>query len=510
MVRELTVAQMRVALYIRVSTDEQANEGFSIEAQKRRLISFADSQDWNIADIYIDDGYSAKDLKRPEMKRMIDDVKDQKFDVVLVYRLDRMTRSTTDCDYLLKLFEMHQVKFQSSSESFETRTATGRLFIRLVADIAQWERENIAERVRFGMEQKAHEGKRPGGRVPFGYDAEEKQIPEEVELIREIRNLYMYGDSSGKLLGFDKIARTMNVKGKLRRGFEWSGATVQTTLENPYYAGIIRYGTKLANGKYPIRKKEERVHCIESTGSHEVIWSQEEFKELISLMKSRGGSGYSRKQEYWFTGTLRCGRCGSSMGGRLTTARSLKDGTIIRTAYYMCQKRRDGRSCDMPMFRQVHVEQLVMDYIDRIRADHRVTLKESGKLRIETKSNQKMIQDLQRELANMNERRKKWQYMFVESLITSDELRLRMAEESKKEETIREKLKELNHYANPSTAITEQLIEMSEIWPMLNDQERGEVIRTVFGEIVLYTPLAKIKGVKGMTFESSIKSVKYR
>lgn len=501
---------MRVALYIRVSTDEQAEEGFSIEAQKRRLISYADSQDWEITEFYVDEGFSAKDLNRPQMKRMLQDVVEKKFDIVLVYRLDRMTRSTSDCDYLLKLFEQNQVKFQSSSESFETRTATGRLFIRLVADIAQWERENIAERVRFGIEQMVIEGKKPGGPISFGYDKKQIQIPEEVELIREVRRLYMEGDSiSGQSLGFMSIAKYMNQRGKLRRGHEWSSATVQSTLENPYYAGIIRLGSKLPNGKYAARKREERVHTIDSIGAHEPIWTQEEYQAHVNLMKRRGGSGYSRKKEYWFTGVLRCGKCGSAMNGRLTTKRSLKDGTAIRTAYYYCQKRHDGRSCDMPMFRQVHVEQLLMDYIEKIRLDQRALLKESGKIKNEVQQTEKKIKDLQRELSGIQERRKKWQYMFVSDLMTADDLRERTYEENEKEKMIRSTLTDLKQNMAPSSMVTQQLIEISELWPMLNDLERAEVIRTVFDEIVLFTPLGKIKGVKNKTFEAEIKSIKY-
>lgn len=107
---------MKAAIYIRVSTDEQANEGFSIEAQKRRLLAYADSQDWEIAEVYIDDGWSAKDLKRPEMQRMMKDVSNKLFDVVLVYKLDRMTRSSTDCDQLLKLLR----PIQSSSNPVQS------------------------------------------------------------------------------------------------------------------------------------------------------------------------------------------------------------------------------------------------------------------------------------------------------------------------------------------------------------------------------------------------------
>lgn len=241
---------MKAAIYIRVSTDEQALEGFSIEAQKRRLLAYADSQDWEVAEVYIDDGWSAKDLKRPEMKRMISDIQEHIFDVVLVYKLDRMTRSASDCDHLLKIMETYNVKFQSCTESFETRTATGRLFIRLVADIAQWERENTAERVRFGMEQMVMEGRRPGGPINFGYDKDEKLVEDEVMQIRMLRKFYLEGD------GIKGVAQKLNAMGFLRRGYKWTSFSVWYILDNPYYAGKLRYGGKKANGKYASRKKK--------------------------------------------------------------------------------------------------------------------------------------------------------------------------------------------------------------------------------------------------------------
>ena len=136
---------MRVALYIRVSTEDQAREGYSIQAQKNKLEAYCVSQGWDVVGFYIDDGYSAKDLDRPEMKRMLKHIEQGLIDCVLVYRLDRLTRSVLDLYKLLEIFEQHNCKFKSATEVYDTTTAMGRMFITIVAAMAQWERENLID-----------------------------------------------------------------------------------------------------------------------------------------------------------------------------------------------------------------------------------------------------------------------------------------------------------------------------------------------------------------------------
>lgn len=491
---------MRAACYVRVSTDEQANEGFSIDAQKRRLMSYADSQDWQVVDFYIDDGYSAKDLNRPNMKRMMDDIEQNKIDVVLVYKLDRMTRSTIDCDQLLRLFERSNVKFQSCTESFETRTATGRMFIRLVADIAQWERETIAERVRFGIEQMVLEGKRPGGVLPYGYDSAGNVVPEEATLIRLIRELYLKGE------GYKGIAMRFNREGKLRRDREWSQSTVAYTLENPFYAGIIRLGSKNSEGSYVNFKRDEKVNCLYGEGSHEPIFTKDEYEEHKAFMERKSNNGYSRQKTYWFSGVLRCGRCGSSMFGRLTTKRNRKNGETVRTPYYVCSKKHDGRTCDMPMFRQVHIEHLLMEYIEKTKVEYQELKEESDKLLKATEQRTDEVSDLKKELAKVAERKKKWQYMFVEGMISQEDVRSRILEENNKETELQREIWD-KQKLNSGLPKIKELLDLEKLWDVIDDDDKKEVIYTMFNRITVNTPLTNVKGVKNKYFEASLEEV---
>lgn len=161
---------MKCVIYRRVSTDMQVEEGISLDMQRLRLEQYAKSQGWVVVNDYCDEGYSAKNTERPAFQQMIKDMKKKQFDIILVYRLDRFTRSVSDLHSILKIMDEYNVKFKSSTEIFDTTTATGRMFITLVATLAQWERETTAERVRDSMHKKAELGLRNGAKAPMGYD----------------------------------------------------------------------------------------------------------------------------------------------------------------------------------------------------------------------------------------------------------------------------------------------------------------------------------------------------
>lgn len=241
---------MKVATYVRVSTDEQAKEGFSIPAQRERLRAFCESQGWEIVEEYIEEGWSAKDLDRPQMQRLLKDIKKGNIDIVLVYRLDRLTRSVLDLYLLLQTFEKYNVAFRSATEVYDTSTAMGRLFITLVAALAQWERENLAERVKFGIEQMIDEGKKPGGHSPYGYKFDKDFnctiIEDEANTVRMIYRMYCDG------YGYHSIAKRLNELGiKPRIAKEWNHNSVRDILTNDIYIGTYRWGNKVVLNNHP-------------------------------------------------------------------------------------------------------------------------------------------------------------------------------------------------------------------------------------------------------------------
>lgn len=188
----------RAAIYIRVSTQEQAQEGYSIGEQKERLIAYCKAHDWVIADIYVDGGYSGSNLKRPAMQKLITET--AKFDVVLVYKLDRLSRSQRDTLYLIEeIFMPNTVDFVSMQESFDTASPFGKAMIGLLAVFAQLEREQIKERTRMGRIARVKSGLYHGGGFnPIGYDYQNGKLtinPYEAEQVRKIFNWYLEGRS---------------------------------------------------------------------------------------------------------------------------------------------------------------------------------------------------------------------------------------------------------------------------------------------------------------------------
>ena len=250
------------AIYIRVSTDAQREEGYSIDAQKEMLTAYCVSKSIRDYEYYIDGGYSGSNLERPELKRMVDDIKQDKISCVLVYKLDRLSRSQKDTLFLIEdVFNPHGVDFVSLNESMDTSTPLGRLMLGILSAFAQLERENIRERTSMGMKERVKEGFwMGGGRVPFGYDYDPDKgilVPNsDADTVRKVYELYLKGYST------NAIARSLGLKyEKLARHI----------LMRKTNAGIIVY------------KGEE------FKGRHEPIISMETYERAMQAMAERAG-----------------------------------------------------------------------------------------------------------------------------------------------------------------------------------------------------------------------------
>jgi site-specific DNA recombinase len=285
----------RAAGYIRVSTDEQAEHGISLPSQKSRITSYCQSQGWNLHDLYMDDGYSGKDLNRPGISKLIDDVKEHKIDTIIVIKLDRLSRRQKDVLYLLEdIFEPNRVGFKSVSEPFDTTTPFGKAAIGMMAVFAQLERETIVERVRDGKKEAAKQGRFMGGYTPYGYKFNNKRLEIndlEAETVRLIFFEYLTG---GK--GYQYIADILNERHITTPGAspEWERGTVRAILKNSFYAGLIEHKGNMHKGQ------------------HTAIISEEDYFRVLKIKSIR--STYDPETKHGLlTGIIYCGECGARM-----------------------------------------------------------------------------------------------------------------------------------------------------------------------------------------------------
>ena len=453
---------MKVAAYIRVSTQMQVEDGYSLSAQRERLKAFAYSQGWEIVKFYVDEGLSAKDMDRPDLQRMLKGVREGIFDIVLVYKLDRLTRSVIDLDKLLTEFSKHDVMFKSSTEVYDTTTATGRLFIRLVASMAQWERENLGERVRFGMQEKAREGKWTVSTPPLGYDSKESELivnPSEAAVVKEIFSLYLSG------MGMHKIARNLNERGLYtKKGKAWAQSTIQYILTNPIYHGTTRYNYRLNKENY-----------FEVEGVVPSIISDEEY-QLTQQMIQKRRTVHPRQatSKYLFSKVLKCARCGKTLVGKSSNT---KRGEKVYFSYnYYCPNR--SRSlCDLPLINQTLFEQKFIGMISQWDAYQEANDILQNEVAASVEDHTESIQTLEKELKDIENRRSKWQYAWVQTMINDNDFQKRMNEENEKEKMLLKELSELKSVTtSPMESNPEIWSDLKENWHYMSDEVKKQFV----------------------------------
>lgn len=277
--------QTKAALYIRVSTDAQAEEGYSIDAQKEMLIAFCKTKRIDSYELYIDGGFTGSNIERPEMQRLVEDVKKGLYNIVIVYKLDRLSRSQKDTLYLIEdVFNLHNVEFVSLNENLDTSTPMGRAMLGIMSAFAQLEREQIRERTRMGMLERVKTGLwMGGGRIPFGYDySKEKGIlvkNNDSATVVKIYDLYLQGYS------MQSIANIV--------GLKYDRLVMQIILRKTNY-GVIEYNGQI----YP--------------GQHEPLITKETYDKTIEMVNARA-KRQTTQSNHLLTGLIVCGKCGAKI-----------------------------------------------------------------------------------------------------------------------------------------------------------------------------------------------------
>lgn len=275
----------KTALYIRVSTDAQYEEGYSVDAQKQKLEQYCRLKDITDYEFYIDGGWSGSNIDRPEIKRMIDEIIGGSVGAVIVYKLDRLSRSQKDTIFLLEeVFNPYNCSFVSLNENFDTTTPYGKAMIGILSVFAQLERENIKERTRMGMYERVRSGYwMGGGKVPFGYDYDANRdilVPNEhAEDVRQIFDLYLQGYSTTQL------AKMFDVSGDKH---------ITSILDRVTYLGKINFNGEIIDGL------------------HEPIIDEQTWNSVREERRKRSTKGIVTSS-YLLTGLIYCGKCGARM-----------------------------------------------------------------------------------------------------------------------------------------------------------------------------------------------------
>lgn len=311
---------MRVAIYVRVSTIEQFKEGYSITEQIARLTKFCEAKGWTVYKVYTDGGYSGADMERPALQEMIRDIGYGLFDAVLVYKLDRLSRSQRDTLEIIEdILLPSNIEFVSMTENLDTSTPFGRAMIGILSVFAQLEREQIKERMAIGIEGRAKEGKWHGAAFsPIGYEYENDElhiIPYEAMMVKEAFELF------AKRVPINRICNDFEKKGYKHRYGYFLAASMGKMLKNELYAGFIEKNGELYEAK------------------HEAIVSKELYDQCQAIFEERNKDNPNRKFSFKYNsalgGLLYCKHCGAKYCRTLGHVK--QDGT--KSAFYTCYSR---------------------------------------------------------------------------------------------------------------------------------------------------------------------------
>lgn len=439
------VNKIKAGLYARVSTDMQV-EGYSIDAQKELLVNFAKSKEYSSYKFYIDGGYSGKDLNRPAIQELMKDVENHEIDTVIVFKLDRISRSQRDTLYLIEeVFNKYNIGFISVRENFDTTSPFGKAMIGILSVFAQLERETILERTRLGLRKRAEAGLwRGGGKIPFPYDYDEKQgilvpNPEKVELLNKMITLYLDGSSFLQISNIVGMDESMVEKRILSR----------TNL------GIIPY------------KGEE------FEGQHEPVVSEEIYNRIIKMNKLRSKSRTAR--HYLLSGKIYCGKCGAKY-------RYQKWGKRLICYCYSQQKSRPkfikDPNCKNKRYDSFEIEDAVLENIFAMSLDEKMF--EENMLT----SSVNIVEELENRINKLSGQ--------IENLLNYISLGIAIKEASNKINILEEERKKLKEQlkdtkeAHSQIETTKSMIKnLREVWNYMTFNEQRLIIEHLVEKIVV-------------------------
>ena len=479
----------------------------SLVTQRSRLEEFVKykklytEDEWEIHNVYEDGGLSGKDIDRPALQEMLEDVRDGAINTVIVTKIDRISRSVVDFSHLWKIFESHDVQFISLAENFDTSNAIGRAMLKLTLIFAELERETIAERVRGKARWRAEQGLW-NGNVVLGYDIDPDRKghllvnQEEAEVVRYLFKTYI------KKRSVKETARIMNEsgfrsksyvskKGNHKGGSRFLGSTVMKILKNPVYAGKMLFKGELFKGR------------------QEAIISPEEWMAVQNRFKSERKDRPARKRKkypFFLAGIIKCGRCGNHMTPTFSYSKHKK-----RYFYYQCTKKNhNGRGskeqgcCGNMSVPAEEMDNLVFREIRRLTLDreflNEIVVEANKNAGCET---EKLREERRRLIEHRKQaelRKKRFSEMVGQGTFASacEELREEMVENFKKASVeikeLEESISHLEFRINDEESrifnagvIQESVLKFCELFENAAEQEKKDLIRLILHQVT-FTP----------------------
>ena len=437
-------ALVRVALYIRVSGEEQKIKGLSLEAQQERLEAYAKEQGWVIVGVYIDAAKTARKNihKRAEFQRMIEAVKRDEVDVLLFCRLDRWFRSVADYYKVMEILEAHNCNWVTSDEEYNTSTANGRLYINVKLSIAQNEADIDGERIDVVFDSKIAHGTVVSGNCPFGYRVNDEK---RLEIVQEqadiVQDAFSHYESTVSQRGTIKYIRE-------RYGVNWCDATFRRMLHEKLYTGIYDRGGRYNDNFCP------------------PIISNEQFDHVQELTKRNARSAPSGRV-YIFTSILKCAECSHNLVGRMVIHGSYY--------YYRCNQHFQRGKCN-------HKKEIREDFVEDWLFSHLAEELERCKLEWEVKAAKKKKRAMSgTDKAVIKRKLKKLKELYVNDLIDIEDYKkdyqMYQAALSQLPEPVEEK--------PPDFSVVEALLQndFKQIYETLTREEKRTLWRSAIKEI---------------------------
>ena len=384
-------------VYIRVSTEDQAREGFSLGEQEEKLLQLCKFKELEVYKVYKDAGISAKDMEhRPQFQEMLKDMKEGKLNYIVAYKLDRITRSVRDLEELISVLEQYNCFLLCDRDDVNTSTANGRFFVRMLTVLSQLEIEIVSERTKFGLNGAIKSGHIPGQR-PFGYkSAEDKRMVIDNSTrpyVEKIFDMYLEGKSFQQIANYFKENSIYPKK-------NWKDTTIQKIIDNKIYMGDYEQYKRIG--------KQENLEPIVYMNVVEPIISRAKWEEC-QRQKERNQRTYTRDRVYTFFQRLKCPSCNRIMKCKGS------GGNKRKYMYYTCEH------CHIN-FNEEHVEHLLRDFIYDL-LEYDMAVKKFFLPVLEDKANDIDTTSIDKEIRDLEKQRNRIKDLYIKGIARIDDFK---------------------------------------------------------------------------------------